>query len=655
VSWPYVRRGSRITYELAVYLAKQGHEVHYISTKPGSVSREKTVDGVHTEYHRLIEHPLLTLCKVQKFDTFSFSCLGSLLKGDYDIVQTTFPMDAFAASVHKSIRGTPFVHYMFDRFYPRYYITRYGKLVFNRCIRTASRIGTISGFIRDDLKEKFGVEGVVIPGTVDIEQFSLCETRGVSAPIILSTSSLQEPRKRVDLLVKAFERLLVHVPNAILILSGHTVPERTKMLLESVSAKTRRSIEIPGVGRRDDLPRLYQNAAVTVLPSVNEAFGLVILESLASGTPVAGTRSGGITDVLNDPKTGVLFEEGDGPEELCKAILKGLELSRDPETKTRCRRHAEQYSWNNIGPLYEKLYSDVLNGGQPGRSGILKKKSRGNKNREDYGSLKNHSKKRSNKKSLSYLFDDAIDELDIDYDTYYGIDLYKPYCTYISGWLLDNGVRKGDVLVIGFFTRPLAVFLEKCGFMVKEVGISQRGESSSASENETLLSDLDTLENIPANYDVIICDDVIQYVKYPGRMLRIVRDKLSSGGVLLLTAENAAHGKTRFDLIRGKNIYHDVDENMQAERNPALIRTGSALRRRFISGGIVELISGNGFSISDNDYIIKHKAVEGSLFPPPVRPYLFNNFYYFIQKLLPGLRSHIFIASQKNSAYIHSE
>jgi len=610
VSWPYVRRGSRITYELAVFLARQGHEVHYISTKPGSVSRRKTVDGVHTEYHRLIEHPLLTVCRVQKFDTFSLSCLASLFKGDYDIVQTTFPMDAFAASVHRSIRGTPFVHYMFDRFYPRYYITRYGKFVFNRCIRTASRIGTISGFIRDDLKEKFGVEGVVIPGTVDIEQFTLCENKDVSDPIILSTSSLQEPRKRVDLLVKAFERLLDHVPNAVLILSGHTVPERSKKLLESVSPRARRSIEIPGVGRRDDLPRLYQNAAVTVLPSVNEAFGLVILESLASGTPVAGTRSGGIPDILNNPQTGVLFEEGDGPEEVCKALLKGLELSRDPETKMRCRRHAEQYSWSNIGPLYEKLYYDVLNGRQNKRVNNVIKKRRENMLPEHAGNREEPLKSRA----LGSLFEDAIDELDIDYDTYYGIDLYKPYCTYISGWLLDNGVQKGDVLVIGFLTRPLTVFLKKCGFVVKEVGISQRGEP------EIPASDLHTLKDMPGTYDVIICDDLIQYIQYPGSVLQIMRGKLKPGGNILLTIENNSDETTPLHAAgRGKH-------NVRA---------------------LEQLMTDAGLYVRGSGYIMKEKAVAGSLFPPPVLSYLYKNLYFFMQKAVPSMRNHIFIASAK--------
>ncbi|KPJ99587.1 MAG: hypothetical protein AMK71_09495, partial [Nitrospira bacterium SG8_35_4] len=378
VSWPYIRRGSRITYELAVFLAKQGHDVHYISIKPGRVTRKRLQDGVAVQYHRLIDHPLLSLCKVQKLDTFSLTCLGALLRDDYDIVQSTFPMDAFAASLYRSLKGPPFVHYMFDRFYPKYYITKYGGQVFSRCMKTASGVVAISNFIKDDLKEKFGVEGVVIPGTVDVEQFTLCDEKDYSAPYILSTSSLQEPRKRIDLLVRAFDRLLDFVPDATLKLSGHTVPDRTRALLESVSPKTRKSIEILGVGSREDLPGLYRNASVTVLPSVNEAFGLVILESLASGTPVVGTRSGGIPDILTDSKTGVLFEETGGPEELCTALLQGMELSRNPETRSHCRNHAEQYSWSNIGPLYEQLYFDILENRRQKKCGIMRKKKKEN-------------------------------------------------------------------------------------------------------------------------------------------------------------------------------------------------------------------------------------------------------------------------------------
>jgi len=434
-----------------------------------------------------------------------------------------------------------------------------------------------------------------------------------------------------------------------LILSGHTVPERTRMFLEPVSPRTRRAIEILGVGRREDLPELYRNAAISVLPSVNEPFGLVILESLASGTPVVGTRSGGIPDILNDPKTGVLFEERDGPEELCKALLKGLELNRDPETRIRCRRHAKQYSWRNVGPLYEKLYADVLDGAFRKKYSFIRKKRRNNTAQVQTKHFEGDGTVLPNNTALSSLFNDIIDGLDIDYDNYYRLDRYKPLCICILGWLFKKEMRKGNVLVIGSFNRPLIIVLEACGFTVRGIGIPERGESLKDHENEMVLSDINTFENISGSYDVIICDDIIQYAEYPGRMLQIVRDKLSSEGVLLLTTENAANGKARLDLIRGKNICPDLDENISAEKCPEIIRMGSAVYRRYISEEIEKLISENGFSISNNDYIIKHKALEGSFFPPPVRPYLSNNLYYFVQKLFPRLRSHIFIAAQKNS------
>jgi glycosyltransferase involved in cell wall biosynthesis len=595
VSWPYVRRGSRITYELAVYLAKQGHEVHYISTKPGNVSRKKSKDGVEVEYHRLIGNPLLTLCRVQKFDTFSFSCLASLLKNDYDIVQTTFPMDAFAASIYRSIKGTPFVHYMFDRFYPRYYITNYGKSVFNRCMRTTSGVATISKFISNDLKEKFGVEGVVIPGTVDIEQFTLCENKDLSSPYILSTSSLIEPRKRIALLVKAFERFLDHVPNAVLKLSGHTTPETSRVFLDSVSPRTRKAIEILGVGKREDLPGLYRNAAVTVLPSVDEAFGLVILEALASGTPVVGTRSGGITDILNDPKTGILFEQADGPEELCTALLKGLELSRDPETWKRCRHHAEQYSWGNVGPQYEKLYYDVLDGRQPKRG------DRAGKKRKD-NTLTEHSESRGERLkggALSSLFDEALDELDIDYDNYYKYELYKPMCTYILGWLINNDVREGNVLVISSFPFALVMFLEKYGFTARGIGSP----------------DIDALKDMSGSFDIIISDDILKNAGPGGRILKKIGDKLKPGGILVL-----GEARKRAD---GNGVYN--------------------------AGEAEKLISDAGFSVSRSSYMIKEKAIEGSLFPTPVLSYLYKNFNYLTQKAFPFLRSHIFIAATRKS------
>lgn len=359
-SWPYVRRGSRVAYELAVYLAGKGHEVHYIGSKPGSNSRIRRVDGLLVKYHRLYEYPLLNLAGIGKLDIFSASCLMSMLKDRYDIIQTIFAEDAFAASLNKSLRGTPFVHYLIDRCELLYLSKRLGRSMLSRALKRASRLAVMSRFVNRELQNCYGLDGEIIPGGVDTDQFTPCREKNLDRPRILCTASLTAPRKRVHLLVRAFDELVKTVPGAILQLSGHTNPAVTRAFLQSVDPSTRGSIQILGVGSRDDLPELYRQAAITVLPSVDEAFGLVILESLASGTPVVATRSGGIPDILNVPGVGVLFDPSDDPSGLSRAMMKGLKLAGEPEVGSRCRSHALGYSWQAIGPRFEAMYRDVI-------------------------------------------------------------------------------------------------------------------------------------------------------------------------------------------------------------------------------------------------------------------------------------------------------
>jgi glycosyltransferase involved in cell wall biosynthesis len=82
------------------------------------------------------------------------------------------------------------------------------------------------------------------------------------------------------------------------------------------------------------LARAYARADVFVFPSRTDTFGLVLLEALASGTPVAAYPVTGPLDVIGDLPVGALDED------LRAACLRALEMDR-----ARCRAHAEQYSW----------------------------------------------------------------------------------------------------------------------------------------------------------------------------------------------------------------------------------------------------------------------------------------------------------------------
>ena len=359
IGWPYVRRGNRFTYELAIYLASQGHQVHYITSKPGRVSREKRQENLLIKYHRLFGHPLLSRLNIHFFETFVPVCLYSLSQEKYDIVHCFLYADAFAVSLVKKFKGMALVPTLTDGI-PMYWPTRFGKAMFKSVVKRASRFHAPSEFVRDCFKREFHAELEVISPPVNTEHFTPCEKKDPGITKILFTAALHVGSKGTDMLVNAFELLLGHIPNAVLQLSGHIDDNTKRKLLKSVSPKARKAIEIKGVGLQAALPMLYREASITVLPSLDEPFGMVMLESLASGTPVVGTRSGAIPEIINDPDIGVLFDYSDGVQGLCEAMLQGIELAKDPGTPLRCRTFAEQYSWKAVGPKYEDMYYRIL-------------------------------------------------------------------------------------------------------------------------------------------------------------------------------------------------------------------------------------------------------------------------------------------------------
>ncbi|HEX8956505.1 MAG TPA: glycosyltransferase family 1 protein [Burkholderiaceae bacterium] len=89
-----------------------------------------------------------------------------------------------------------------------------------------------------------------------------------------------------------------------------------------------------GVLDGPSLATLYRSADVMVFPSLTDTFGLVILESLACGTPVAAYPVAGPIDVIGTSNAGVMHED------LKTACLEALKVSREA-----ARAHAEKFSW----------------------------------------------------------------------------------------------------------------------------------------------------------------------------------------------------------------------------------------------------------------------------------------------------------------------
>ena len=234
-------------------------------------------------------------------------------------------------------------------------------LMFARGLRLASAVAVVSRCAADQLRADYGVDAQVLPPPVDLTRFRPIPRDRSLPPTLLMVGAMDERRKGARLLVRAFVELKRVTPELRLRLSGQISPHTAAELIELVPAPLRRDLELLGAGRVEELPSLYAQAALTVLPSIWEALGLVLVESLACGTPVVGARHGGIPEIVSSNDVGVLFEPGAGRREadnldgLVAALREGLALSERSETSARCRRAAEPFGWSSLGPRYEEL------------------------------------------------------------------------------------------------------------------------------------------------------------------------------------------------------------------------------------------------------------------------------------------------------------
>jgi glycosyltransferase involved in cell wall biosynthesis len=95
-------------------------------------------------------------------------------------------------------------------------------------------------------------------------------------------------------------------------------------------------VRFEGIKTPGELARYYRAADVFVFPSLTDTFGLVMLEALACGTPVAAFPVSGPVDVIGDSGAGALDAD------LRRACLRALNICRD-----KARRHAERFAWED--------------------------------------------------------------------------------------------------------------------------------------------------------------------------------------------------------------------------------------------------------------------------------------------------------------------
>jgi glycosyltransferase involved in cell wall biosynthesis len=365
---PNERHGglNRYFVELLKGLARLGASVHGIVVG-GKEERERTEDV------------LLTVVPGGTSLVARLAAIGiaaSRLGSDVDIVDAHFALTALPVLVGP-LRGRPLVVHFQGPWADesvangeRTLVCAVKRWVERRVYHRASGFVVLSRSFRRVLLEHYGVvpwNVVVMAPGVDTDRFrpgDRGEARAAlgvppGAWVAVAVRRLV-PRMGLDVLLDAWRAVVAAANLPVLLLVAGDGPSRPA--LEAQVERLGLTEHVQFMGRVDDasLVSAYRAADVSVVPSVAlEGYGLVVLESLASGTPVVASAVGGLSEAVGGFDEGSLVAPGD-PHALAERLIGAIHEVKPLPLASECRRYAEGFSWTEVAQRHVGLYRRVL-------------------------------------------------------------------------------------------------------------------------------------------------------------------------------------------------------------------------------------------------------------------------------------------------------
>lgn len=277
-----------------------------------------------------------------------------------DIIQSHFLRESFAAVLAKFFNPKIKVIWTMHLIYEE----KRGILNFlNRLFsRGTSAIICVSEAVRQSLEEK-GINRkklVTVLNGVDTGYFkpvydaNIREEFGIEKDeVLLTTVSRFQEIKGHDFLIDALNELNMNYDikfKALLVGDGEEM-DNIKNKVNKLGLEN----QVIFAGYREDIPRILTESDIYISPSKNEAISFSIMEALACGVPVVATEVGGVPEVINKGKCGIMVNYGD-EKEFAKAIFQLYNNKSEYEEMKKNSRQLieENFSLNN---MIEKTYS----------------------------------------------------------------------------------------------------------------------------------------------------------------------------------------------------------------------------------------------------------------------------------------------------------
>jgi len=307
-------------------------------------------------------------------------------KEGFDIVHANTAWVGFTLAMHRGIvrlRSQGLVYACHNPLWPEDKVHTGEKIVRfveSYAMKSADIVIALNKTMYKVLAEKVRVSPgkmVIVPNGVDTEYFR----PRLKDEQILSKYELEEqsyilfvgrvsPEKGVHILLQAFKQIANNIPKSFrLVIVGplggafnFTQPSSyAEAMMKYAKEKLGERVIFTGAIDKNSLRILYSNAYCLVLPSFAEAFPMVLLEAMASGTPPIGSTAGGIPDIIIGGVNGLLFRKEDWRDLANKLILLISDKNLRDKLAHSARKFVERnYSWRSITQEIIKVYVSIV-------------------------------------------------------------------------------------------------------------------------------------------------------------------------------------------------------------------------------------------------------------------------------------------------------
>ena len=368
VCYPTFGGSGVVATELGMALADKGHEVHFV-TYNQPVRLDFISHDLHFHEVLMEEYPLF---QYQPYElALSTKLVEVVSKYNLEILHVHYAIPhAYAAYMAKMMLKEKGIDIKVVTTLHGTDITLVGshpsyKTAVEFSINNSDVVTSVSESLKQDTLRLFSItnEIKVVHNFIDTEKYDResqneCQRIAVAKPEerILTHISNFRPVKRIEDVVKIFYNVQKEIPAKLLMVGEGPEKRNAELLVKKLGI----SDSVIFLGNSHEIAKILCYTDVFLLPSKSESFGLSALEAMAAETAIISTNTGGLPEVNVHGVTGYLSNLGD-VEDMSKnavSILKDDAILL--RFKANAKKHTKQFCLENILPVYEEIYSSVL-------------------------------------------------------------------------------------------------------------------------------------------------------------------------------------------------------------------------------------------------------------------------------------------------------